>query len=55
MQEKPAVDLVSVLVDVVHAAGIEARRAPLDAVDFGSAVEKELGEVGTVLAGNTGN
>jgi hypothetical protein len=40
---------------VVHALGVEQRGAALDAVDLVAFFKQELGEVGTVLAGNPGN
>jgi hypothetical protein len=50
-----AVSFVSVLVDVVHAAGVKTGRATLDAVDLVSSVEKKLGKVRSVLAGDAGD
>ena len=46
---------VRVLIDAVDAAGIERRGAPDDAVHFVALAEKELGEVGTILTGDTGD
>jgi hypothetical protein len=49
MQEEAPVLLARLLVQVVDARGVEQRRAALDAVDFLSLVEQELGEVGAIL------
>jgi hypothetical protein len=55
VQHEVAVAQVRVLVDVVHPRGVEQARAPLDAVDHVALGQQELGQVGTVLAGDTGD
>ncbi len=47
--------IVRILVDVVDAIGIEERGAALDAVDLVAFGEEKLGEVRSVLAGNSCN
>jgi hypothetical protein len=42
-------------VEVLDARGIEGGRPADDAMDFVTLTEKELGEVGTVLAGDAGD
>jgi hypothetical protein len=46
---------VRVLVQVVDAVGIEQRGATLDAVDLIPLADEELGEIGAVLAGDSGD
>ncbi len=47
--------IVRVFVDVVDAGGIEERAAPLDAVNLIAFGEEKFGEVGSVLAGDSGD
>jgi hypothetical protein len=47
--------LVGVVVEVVDPVGVEARRAPDDAVHLVALLQQELGQVGTVLAGDAGD
>ena len=49
--EVPGLDM-RILVQVIDARGVEARRAALDAVDFVALLEQQLGQVGAVLAGH---
>ena len=42
-------------IDVVDAGGVEERGAALDAVDLVAFGEEEFGEVGSVLAGDSGD
>jgi len=53
VQDELRVGVVGVLVDVVDACGVEEGGASLDAVDFVAFGEEELGEVGSVLAGDS--
>lgn len=46
---------VRVLIDVLDAAGIERRRASLDAVDRISLVQQKLREISAILPGDTRN
>jgi len=39
-------------IEVIHPLGVEGRGAALDAVDLVAFVQQELGEIGTVLAGD---
>jgi hypothetical protein len=55
VEGEPAARLVGVLVEMIHALGVEERRTALDAVDLLSLLQQELGEVGTVLPGDAGN
>ena len=52
---KLLVRLVRILVEVLDAAGVERRRAALDAVDVVALVEQQLGEIGAVLSGDAGD
>jgi hypothetical protein len=53
VQKEAWVRVVRILVDMVDAVGIEQRRSSLDAVDFIAFGEEKLGEVGSILAGNS--
>ena len=53
-EEAPALD-VRILVDVVEALGVEARRAPHDPVHLVPLAEQELREIRAVLAGDAGD
>ena len=55
VQDEVAMRLVRVLVQVIHAIGIEQRRAPLDAVDLVALLQQEFGQIGAVLAGDASN
>ena len=52
VKDQPAIACMGILVQVINAIRIERRGAALDAVDFISLVEKELGEIGAVLPGH---
>jgi hypothetical protein len=54
MEHESAVGLVRILVEVIDPVGID-RRASLDAVDQIALGQKELRQIGTVLASNSGN
>ena len=47
--------IVRILVDVVDAGGVEERGAALDAVHLVALGEQEFGEIGSVLAGDSGD
>jgi hypothetical protein len=47
--------LVGVVVEVLHTFGIEGRRTALDAVHDVALLQKEFGQIRTVLAGNPSN
>ena len=47
--------MVRVLVNVIDAAGVEARAAANDAVDRVALGEKEFAEIGAVLASDSGD
>ncbi len=49
---QPRPRLVRVLVDVIEPVGVEARRAPDDAVDVVALSQEQLREVAAVLAGD---
>mmetsp|Transcript_17848 Transcript_17848/g.51095 ORF Transcript_17848/g.51095 Transcript_17848/m.51095 type:complete len:388 (-) Transcript_17848:52-1215(-) len=55
VEEKLNAGGVAILVDVINTAGVEGRRTTDDAVDNVALLEEELGEVGTILAGDTGD
>lgn len=55
VQEQRHVLAVGVAVEVVDTAGVEGGRAADDAVDLVALGKEELGEVGTILAGDTGD
>ena len=55
VQDEAPVGFVRVLVQVVDAARVEARRAALDAVHLVALGEQEFGQIGAVLAGHAGN
>ena len=55
VQVEAAAGLVGVLIDVVDARGVEAGTAADDAVDGVAFGEKQLAEVGAVLASDAGN
>lgn len=55
MQKKPDVLFVAVPVKMVDAAGVEGARPADDAVHFISLLQKELAQIGAVLAGDSGN
>jgi hypothetical protein len=52
--ETGALDM-RILVDVLDARGVERRRASLDAMDDIALLEQQLGKVGAILPGNTGD
>ncbi len=53
VQDEALVLHMRVFIDMVHPLGVEQRRAALDAVDLVTLLKQELGEVATVLAGNS--
>ena len=55
VQDEVALGLMRVLVEMVDPFGVKRRSAALQAVNFISFGEKELGEVGSVLSGNPGD
>ncbi len=55
MEAEPRVLHLGILVDVVDPLGVEERGTALDAVNFIAFVEQELGEVGSVLSGDSGD
>jgi hypothetical protein len=55
MEHQAGIALVGVLVEVIDAAGVEAAGPPLDAVHRIALFQQELGQVGTVLAGDAGD
>jgi hypothetical protein len=42
-------------IEIVDALGVEQRRPAFDAVDDVSAAQQEVGEIGAVLPGDTGD
>ena len=46
---------VWVLVNMIHPFSVEQGGPPFDAVNFISLLEQKLGEVGTILSGDTGD
>src|SRR3546814_12124526 len=55
VQVKARRRLVRVDIEMVDAAGVERRRAPLQAMHLIAAAEQEFGEIGAVLAGGAGD
>ena len=55
VQDKLLVRLVRVLIEMLDAAGVERRRAPLDAVDGVALVEQQFGKIRPVLPGDAGD
>jgi hypothetical protein len=55
MKDEVRIGVVRVLVDVVDAARVEQRSSALDAVNLIAFGEKKLGEVCSVLAGDSCN
>ena len=55
VQAELDVGFVGVPIEVVHACGVERRRAPLDAVNFVAFGQQKLGEVSPILAGDAGD
>ena len=55
VQEETRVVLVRIDVEVIDAAGVERRGAPLDAVHHVALGEQERREIGAVLAGHPGD
>jgi hypothetical protein len=55
MHEEADMLFVEILVKMIHPGGIERRRPTLDTVDFVAFAKEEFSQVGTILAGNTGN
>jgi len=55
VKDKPRMRVVGILVDVVNAVGIKQRRSPLYAMDLIAFGEEKLGEIGSILAGNSCN
>jgi hypothetical protein len=55
MQQKPKLLLMGILIEVIDAVGIEERTPALEAMDFVTLGQEELGEVGAVLAGDSGD
>ena len=54
VHEEANVLFVGVVIQMVHAIGIEEGRTTFHAVDKVSFVQKKLGQVGAVLTGDTG-
>ena len=55
VQEEARLRLMRIDIEVVDAAGVERRRATLDAVHDIALIEQEPGEIRAILAGYTGN
>jgi hypothetical protein len=55
MQEELDALLMRIGIEMIDAAGIERRRAPLHAMDGIALREQQLGEIGAVLTGGAGN
>ena len=55
MPQERRVAGVRIFAEVVDARGVERERSPLDAVHRVAETEQVFGEIGAVLAGNTGN
>ena len=55
VQREPPVGVMRIFVQVIDAIGVERRGAALDAVDFVTLLEQQLGEIGAVLAGDAGD
>ena len=55
MEDEALVRLVRILVEMLDPAGVERRRAALDAVDDIALVEQQFGQIGAVLAGDAGD
>ena len=54
VQAKPNAGLVGILVDVIETPGVDGRRPPDDSVNFVTLLEQQLGQIGTILAIDTG-
>jgi hypothetical protein len=55
MHRKPDIRFVGVLIEMVDAPGIEAGGPALDAVHLIAFGQEEFGQIGTVLAGDSGD
>ena len=55
VEDEFGVRVVRVFVEMVDAGGVEEGGAALDAVDFVAFAEEEFGEIGAVLAGDSGD
>src|SRR6478672_1641690 len=55
MEMNAGLGVVELVVQMIDALGVERRRAPLDAVDLVALREQELGEIGAILARDTGD
>ncbi len=55
VQDEIAVADVRILIEVVYAIRVERRRAALDPVNNVSLAEKQLSQIGAVLAGDSRN
>ena len=55
MQMKPDVFFVTVLIEMIDTVGIEKRGPTLDAVNRVAFFQQQLGKIGAVLAGDTGD
>ena len=55
MQDEARIGLVRVLIEMLDAAGVERRRAALDAVDHVALGQQQFGKIGAVLAGDAGD
>ncbi len=53
MQMEPDVLLVRILVEMIDAVGVERGGPSLDTVDFIAFTEQQLGQVGTILSGDS--
>ena len=55
MQHEAAAPVVRILVQMVDPVGVEQRGPALDAMDGVALAEQEFGQVGAILAGDTGD
>jgi hypothetical protein len=55
MESNLSAPLVTVFVDGIDSLGVKAGRAPNDPVDLVTLGEKKFSQIGTVLAGDSGN
>jgi hypothetical protein len=46
---------MGILIKVIHPCRVEGRRSPLYTMNLVALVEKKLGEIRSVLSGNTGD
>jgi hypothetical protein len=55
MEDESSVSDMRILVKVVDAIGVEQRTAPLDAMDGIAFAQQKLGQISSVLSGDTGD